>query len=250
MTTYSAQGTTVDRAYVMADPSMDKQEMYVAASRSRGETHLYATPEVQVHREEIAPRSPHLREGLPHIAEASVRDRAQLAAHEVALRSQFSGLPTEELVARRSDLSIAAHQEVSAEAQRDNPQERKLPGAGDAARRELAVVDRVLAERRELASTAARISPPTYVKNELGERPSDPTKRRAWDRGVASIERYRQEHGVKDPDKPFGREAKGSAARGSQEAARQRLRNVQRELGRERHASRGFGRDMSSGIGL
>jgi ATP-dependent exoDNAse (exonuclease V) alpha subunit len=36
VTTYCAQGTTVDSAYVMADPSMDKQEFYVATSRSRG----------------------------------------------------------------------------------------------------------------------------------------------------------------------------------------------------------------------
>ncbi len=63
ITTYSAQGTTVDRAFVAADPSMDKQELYVAASRSREETFIYATPEIQTHREEIAPSSPHLREG-------------------------------------------------------------------------------------------------------------------------------------------------------------------------------------------
>ena len=65
ITTYSAQGTTVDRAYVAADPSMDKQELYVAASRSREETYLYATPEIQIEREEYAPRSPYLREGIP-----------------------------------------------------------------------------------------------------------------------------------------------------------------------------------------
>ncbi len=36
-------------------PKRDKQELYVAASRSREETFIYATPEIQVHREEIAP---------------------------------------------------------------------------------------------------------------------------------------------------------------------------------------------------
>ena len=57
-----------DRAYVMADPSMDRQEFYVAASRTREETFFYATPEVQFDREEVAPRSPHSRQGLEHIA--------------------------------------------------------------------------------------------------------------------------------------------------------------------------------------
>jgi hypothetical protein len=58
----------------MADPSMDKQELYVAASRSREETFIYATPEIQTHREEIAPESPYPREGIPHIAEAAEHD--------------------------------------------------------------------------------------------------------------------------------------------------------------------------------
>jgi hypothetical protein len=101
-----------DRAYVMADPSMDKQELYVAASRARGETHLYATPEVQAERrlarEEFAPSSPHRREGIPHIAEAAVRDRAQRAAHDVA---QLEALPSGELVERRERLLPQARRE-------------------------------------------------------------------------------------------------------------------------------------------
>jgi hypothetical protein len=72
---------------------------------------------------------------------------------------------------------------------------RETPVSTDAARREFAVADQVLAERRELAITAARISPPGYIRSELGERPSDPIKQRAWDRGVAQIESYRQRNG-------------------------------------------------------
>jgi hypothetical protein len=213
VTTYSAQGTTVDRAFVAADPSMDKQELYVAASRSREETFIYATPEIQTHREEIAPESPHPHKGIPHIAHAAERDRSQLAAHDEALRSKFSGLPTEELVARRAELRPAASHEESRESQRRSSQERierarehiegfevereaaqalprrerrdelaridswearsrrqtgqleaelaNMSVVGDAARRELAVADQVLAQRRELAIIAARISRPS-----------------------------------------------------------------------------------------
>jgi hypothetical protein len=46
VTTYSAQGTTVDRAFVMADPSMDKQEMYRAE--------LEATERILAERRELA----------------------------------------------------------------------------------------------------------------------------------------------------------------------------------------------------
>jgi hypothetical protein len=55
-TIYQAHGSTVERAYVMVDPSMDRQEFYVATSRSTEQTYLYATPKVQIDREEIAPR--------------------------------------------------------------------------------------------------------------------------------------------------------------------------------------------------
>jgi conjugative relaxase-like TrwC/TraI family protein len=301
VTTYSAQGTTVDRAFVAADPSMDKQELYVAASRSREETFIYATPEIQTHREEIAPSSPYLREGIPHIGEAAERDRAQLAAHDEALRSKFSGLPTKELVARRDELGIAAGREESLEGQRRSLQGRierarehiegfeaeregaqalprrerreelaridswevrswretarleaelaDRPVVGDAARRELAVADQVLAQRRELAIIAARISPPVYVKAELGERPSDPVKRKAWDRGVSQIERYRQEHGVTDPNRALGREAKRGAERAQQQATWRRIREAQRALGLGQHAARArqLGRGLSIG---
>ena len=280
---------------------MDKQELYVAASRSREETFIYATPEIQTHREEIAPSSPHLREGIPHIAEAAERDRAQLAAHDEALRSKFSGLSTDELVARRAELWAAADRETVLAERRSRLQERidrarehidgfesqreaaqglkrrerdaelvrinasearthkatahleaemqEMPIAGQAARRELAVADQVLAQRRELVIIAARISPPAYIKAELGERPSDPAKRKAWDRGVSQIERYRQEHGIKDPNKALGREAKRGAERALQEATWRRIREAQRALGLGQHAARAhqLGRGLSIG---
>jgi hypothetical protein len=111
----------VDRAFVMADPSMDKQELYVAASRAREQTHLYATPEVQAHRDEIAPASPHLREGISHIAEASERDRAQRAAHDLA---QLEALPTKELIERRGALGACARRERVSERERAELQRR------------------------------------------------------------------------------------------------------------------------------
>jgi conjugative relaxase-like TrwC/TraI family protein len=300
VTTYSAQGTTVDRAFVAADPSMDKQELYVAASRSREETYIYATPEIQTQREEIAPQSSHLREGIPHIGEAAERDRSQLAAHDEALRSQFAGLPTEELVFRRDELRPAAIREERAEGQRRRLRERiaearehveslaaereaaqalprhqrrdelarlgsreawsrdgieqlearlrDMPVAGDAGNREMAVADRVLTQRRELAIIAARISPPPYVKAELGERPSEPAKRKAWDRGVSEIERYRQEHGVKDPKRALGQEAKRGAERARQQATLRRIHEMQRVLGLGQHAARA--RQLGGGLGI
>ncbi len=113
VTTYCAQGATVDRAYVMTEPSTDKQEMYVATSRTREETYLYATPEIQVERNEFAPAAPE-REPIAHIAEAAARDRAQTAAHDEALRAELAKLPSEELAARRAEMETPARLERQA----------------------------------------------------------------------------------------------------------------------------------------
>jgi conjugative relaxase-like TrwC/TraI family protein len=114
VTTYCAQGTTVDRAYVMVDPSMDKQETYVATSRTREQTYLYATPEIQVERNEFAPAAPE-RDAIAHIAEAAGRDRAQTAAHDEALRAELAKLPNDELAARHKELVVPADTERTQE---------------------------------------------------------------------------------------------------------------------------------------
>lgn len=81
----------------------------------------------------------------------------------------------------------------------------------------LECVDEALGHR-ELAIAAAHIAPPPYVKWELGERSGDPTKRKAWDRGVEEIETYRQRHGVNDPNRALGRERERETLRRIQEA--------------------------------
>lgn len=216
VTTYSAQGSTVDRAFVVADPSMDKQEMYVATSRSRGETQLYTTPEIQTHREEIAPTSPYQREGIPHIAEVAERDRAQLAAHEVSLRSRFEGLPTSELAARHRELESAAFHEEGNQRVYDRLAER---------------IEQVRARRRERENEATQLAQVRCPDREelrwqevmerqsrrelerLGQRPSDPTKQKVWDRAIADIESFRLRNGVNDPKRALGREVERSVQR-------------------------------------
>ena len=257
-TTYSAQGTTVDRAFVIVDPSMDRQELYVAASRSREETYLYATPEIgAMGREEYAPHSAQRRDALEQIEGAVGRDRAQTAAHDEATRSELRKLPNEELLTRRGGLqdelqresrvrqrhselqpmitiaegqhhNALAHLQAVSEASR-RQRKRELPGATERevacrralerlraeevrigplsgeARREASAIDQVLAERRVLALTAARLSVPDYIKRELGQLPSDPQKRESWERGVAGISTTGRITGSPTAAAPWGR---------------------------------------------
>jgi conjugative relaxase-like TrwC/TraI family protein len=276
ITTYSAQGTTVERAYLAADASMDKQELYVATSRSRGETLIYVTPEVRGDRAEISPAEFADRGELAHLGEAAVRDRAQRAAHDVA---RLDGLPIEELQRRQSELSGPATRERANQERREALAERiaaaetrladpgargrlaasglekyqaerdSLPPIREDARRELAAVEEAIAARDQLTRTAARIAPPPYVAAELGQRPTNPAEAKAWDRGLTVIETYRRDNGVTDRASAFGPAAKGGAAKARQRKAMERTERVQRQLRdlrvrqrvRERAAERSFG---------
>jgi len=290
VTTYCAQGTTVDRAYVMADPSMDKQEFYVATSRTREQTYLYATPEIQAERSEYAPAGPE-RDPIAHVGEAAERDRAQTAAHDEALRAELAKLPAEELAVRRSELGTPARFEAqhhesytrqvraveerrgqveqavsnreAVEALGWRERRQKLPYAkeregllterlaeetaklaqmespGTSARRECEITDQLLTTRSAQALAAARIEPPSYIVKELGERPTDLVKAKAWDRGVQGIESYRLEHGVRDTSHTFGREPQSGAGVAARKAAQRRLADSQRRLGLEQQLARG-----------
>jgi hypothetical protein len=124
-----------------------------------------------------------------------------------------------------------------------------MPPVSHEARTELSNVDLVLAERREAAITAAKLSPPDYIVAELGERPRDPEQRRSWDKGVTEIERYRQEHGVKDPEHALGRE-RGNEYDWNREQARERLQQRQVELQRTQESSLDLeaGRELEIGL--
>jgi conjugative relaxase-like TrwC/TraI family protein len=305
-TTYQAQGATVDTAFVMADPSMDRQEFYVATSRTRDETYLYATPEIQFDRDEFAPRSPHLRQGLDHIAQAAERDGSQVSAHDEALRQELGRLPTDELARRLHEVhaeagaerenhgahrrvderlsetverleSIMAERQAMPEPRRwERRQERaerklqegwiarreeaardriaqlraeraELPVVKHEARAKAAVAEHVLAERERAAAAAARLSPPSYIKSELGERPSDLTKAATWDKAVRGIEGYRLKNGVVDRDNALGPKPKDQSAQLEQRLARERLQHAQRELKLKRE--RTVERSMGLGIG-
>jgi conjugative relaxase-like TrwC/TraI family protein len=307
-TIYQAQGATLDSAFVMADPSMTREEFYVATSRTRGETYLYATPEVQIAREEIAPPSPYLRGGLEHIAEAAERVGAQTAAMDEALRSRYSQMPSEQLASRLRELSAETAAEYTdqqahrshAEQVRENEQrlervkarreeipepprwERRaeraeresterdldlrermareeaerlraeaaeLPDARHQARAEAAIAESVLSDRERLAAAAARVSPPDYIKQELGERPSDPKKAAEWDKAVRGVEGYRQRNGVVDRDSALGTKPQEPAKAHEHNQAQRQLERSQRQLHLHQHRARQHHHDLHLGIG-
>jgi hypothetical protein len=183
-------------------------------------------------RERLRERIEDLREGR---AENEARSRDQLARHP-------KGSDLLDQIAREGrqiDMKLARSEVELAE----------MPVPANSARRELAAVERVIAERSELAILSARFDPPAYVTKELGERPGDSRGQKAWDRGVRRIEEYRHDNGITDPSRALGREiTRGGGERARQQAALGRLRRAQRTLGREQ-GGRSLERGMSLGIG-
>ncbi|HEU4905546.1 MAG TPA: hypothetical protein VFT19_05460 [Solirubrobacterales bacterium] len=290
----------MDRAYVLADPSTDKQELYVAVSRSREETYLYATPEIQAERAEYAPKPPNA-DAIGHIGDGAVRDRAQTAAHDEALRSELARMPTSDLMARQTKLDAPSRFEANAESAYQRQQEhvaerqhqlaeavarceavedlgwrarrQQLPGAQESERmfgerlgeekarlselapprteirREHEIVGQVLAEREGKMLLAARLAPPAYVVKELGERPADLTKAKAWDRGVRDIESYRNKRSVTDKDSALGPRPEDRFQRNFHDHARDRIRDAQRRLDRVQQAERSMQRSREMGRG-
>jgi hypothetical protein len=295
-TIYQAQGATLDQAFVMADPGMDRQDFYVAASRTRGETFFYATPEVGLDRGEFAPAEPPA-EALEHIARAAEHDGSQAAAHDAALREQMARLSTPELYARRHEIAAEAHAESAAERERedltsdlasarravekaaareeklgeeppfwsrtaraqwrheseaiaaaaDHAKERlrrceaELGGAGEvggAARAERAVIDQAIKERLAVRMAAVNLDPPRYITAELGELPSDPGRRQAWESAARQIEGWRMEHRIGDQGSALGPRQETGADRTSREFAERAVRRARRELGLEQVRAR------------
>jgi hypothetical protein len=233
-----AQAAERDRAQSAAHDEARKTELAKLSTPQLAERHgelaIPANTEVQAERDYA--RQASVAEGCRERYERAVVQRE--AAERLGWRERRRELPG----AQEREQRLAERFAVSAEKLRD------MQPPGDSARSEREVAERLLAERVEQALAAARIKPPKYVTKELGERPSEPVKAKAWDRGVRGIESYRQEHGVADKKNALGKEARGTSQRAVREQALRRMREAQRRLGRGQQLAQS--RDTGRGLGI
>ena len=68
MTVHVAQGLTVDHAFVLAGPGLDRELGYTALSRGRETNHLYAARDPDTARVEYAPTDPHRTDPIARLA--------------------------------------------------------------------------------------------------------------------------------------------------------------------------------------
>ena len=115
-TKHGAQGMTVDRAFVALTDGLSKEDAYVALTRAREETRLYAVAREPIERSEIAP-GPEARDVTTDgLGRAIERSEQQALAIDERLRAELEARSTEELLAERRRL----------EGEADDPASRRL----------------------------------------------------------------------------------------------------------------------------
>ena len=120
------------------------------------------------------------------------------------------------------------------------------PGLDSAQRLEKELIAERLDQllRREVA--AERLQPSAFLREALGERPTDPRLVEAWNQGAQEIHAYRQEHGIRDMLRALGREPDAGFEAAAWQRSAERLAELQRQLG----VSRELGRTLERGIGI
>lgn len=219
-TIYTAQGQSVDQAFIAAEAAMSLEEFNTSLSRSIGETHLYAVNAPEPKREEFAPLEQEPPDPLDELLRSMERPRAQVSAIDESERAVLRELPASELVSRHRKL-------------RDQVQATELGGPGATApdlEPSLVAVSEEIDERSRLAVTASRVCPPRYLIDAIGPRPEAPAERRHWERGLQDIERYRSLHLVSDSDRALGTQPPSEPERSAFHDAHTRLRGIRRDL--------------------
>jgi hypothetical protein len=172
ITGHKAQGVTARHSFVVASDSVTKEWAYVAMSRGQQSNTLYL---VDANPGRDCDHVTHQQsERLEAIASALERSDANTAA-----------IDTERGPRTLSDEELARHL-IHAE--------RRSCDATAAALR-----DEAEARHRDRLAVLT-YQPPPWITSHLGERPSDPAGRRAWNRIADLTLRYRSAHGVGDDE--------------------------------------------------
>jgi hypothetical protein len=107
ITGHAAQGTTVDRAFVLADPSLSQEWGYTALTRGRESNHLYLAASRSLWRDEFAPFDPQPPDPIAQLARALSTSNAQMLAIDagplIAARQELRRLEAARRVAESGE---------------------------------------------------------------------------------------------------------------------------------------------------
>ncbi|MFI5955373.1 MobF family relaxase [Cryptosporangium sp. NPDC051539] len=191
-TAHRAQGATVDTAHVLADDSMAREHLYVAATRARHGTHLYVTthellPLDEDGRLDRAATNPDARAAREVLDTVLGRENAELSATETIRRNQDTAESLAVLAPRLAYAELHAAEQGSA-AEDDGHLHNYM------AQLRQQIADRVAS----LVDDALRSRPAWTVA--LGEAPTASADRQQWLEQLAIVAAYRDQHQILHDD--------------------------------------------------
>jgi hypothetical protein len=189
VTGHRAQGATARRAHTVAGDGIDREWVYVAMSRGRESNTIYLT-DPQLGNDECE----HLTHRHPERIAALIAGLARTATEPAGLDTGRGPkiLTDEQLEQRFADAEVELAASVAV----------GLPTAIDGAASEPFIehlnLEREVHDRHRDRLATVAYEPPEWIIDNLGERPSAPDRRAAWDAIVDRALRYRTDHGIPD----------------------------------------------------
>ncbi|HJZ38299.1 MAG TPA: AAA family ATPase, partial [Solirubrobacterales bacterium] len=117
ITTYAAQGKTFDKAMVMLDPGVNREDFLVAVSRARGETTAYIVAAHELVDDDFGPGTREISDRLHDVRAGSERVASEYAGVEVEPRAELEEMSATALARYRhsliEDLETASRPDVA-----------------------------------------------------------------------------------------------------------------------------------------
>jgi len=185
LTGHKAQGATARRAHTVAGDGVDREWLYVTMSRGREANTIYLT-DPDLNESECTHLTHQHPERLPALITALGRTAAEPAALDTGRGPRT--ITDAQLQVLLADLEAQLELSVAT---------KPVDGRDDLLAEYLALHRETRARHRDRLDAIA-YEPPGWIVDVIGERPTEPDRRAAWDRIVDRAVSYRAEHGVPD----------------------------------------------------
>ena len=242
-----SQGATVDRAFVLGTGSLYREAGYVALSRARNESHLYVVSggiDQDLSFDEL--HGPYRPEEPRYLVATLSMSRAKTMARDELTASAKLSSRAPSFSAAPARLSSPAPASSPASATPAAPESYR-PVTTQPAQRTTPPTLALLQ-----ASSSNLDAPPAHIRAALGDRPSTPRQREAWETAARAIQYYRARSGFSG-ETAIGPVPEGSVAQMAYKDALRHIADFKRDRaieGEQERRRRERSRTRSRDVGI
>jgi conjugative relaxase-like TrwC/TraI family protein len=231
VTIYKAQGSTVDRAFLLGSETLYREAGYVGLSRGRIRNDLYVVAsddDLDGHRHRNPIDGPTGRGQTGRVVDdTAVHD--SVAGHD-SVAVLAGPLARSRAQTYATDSGRPGPSPTSSLAELDDRRQAVLAAAGPEREARLQVLSRAVDDRRAALTRAALADPGPHLVDRLGPPPVAGTGRAHWAEAATAIESYRDRHGINGRD-PLGPEPADVWASLAHRHAAERIERAAAHLG-------------------